>query len=280
MLRETLPTLTDRLSVGPYSVSPFCLGIVWDPVIIPAAFDAGINFFFVTADMHWPMYKHTRQGLELLLSRGGDVRDRIVVAGVSYSTQPEFCYMPYKELLDEVPRLDHLDIVIAGGAYENDLAQRLPVYQAHREKQNFGARAFGVSFHDRKLAARVASEREIDVGFIRYNPAHPGAREDLFPSLAAQHAPLFNFTNTIGYVTRERYAELGLDPEMWQPRVVDHYRYVMARPEIAGMLNQFREVEHIGALAEAMEEGPLEPEEMDHLELLCRIASGRSVVKT
>jgi hypothetical protein len=72
-LRTTLPAFTDRLplSASPLRVSPICLGMVRDPETIPAAFDAGINiFFFFSADMHWPLYEPSRQGLAGLLARG------------------------------------------------------------------------------------------------------------------------------------------------------------------------------------------------------------------
>src|SRR5205823_1724956 len=71
--RLTLPRPTDRLPLGMtgLSVSPFCLGIVESPETIPAAFDAGINLFFLTADLHWPLYEGLRRGLEQLFARGG-----------------------------------------------------------------------------------------------------------------------------------------------------------------------------------------------------------------
>ena len=57
--RARLPQFTDRLALGREGlvVSPFCLGLVRVPETISAAFDAGINFFFLTADMHWPLYE-------------------------------------------------------------------------------------------------------------------------------------------------------------------------------------------------------------------------------
>src|SRR6059058_6236261 len=81
---RALPQPAARIPLGKTSleVSPFCVGIVGDPKTVPAAFDAGINFFFVTADMHWPLYEPTRRGLADLLARGPGTRDRVVVAGV------------------------------------------------------------------------------------------------------------------------------------------------------------------------------------------------------
>src|SRR5215469_14434904 len=63
--RQMLPRLTDRLVLGDegLSVSPFCLGMVRSPDAVSAAFDAGINFFFLSADMHWPLYEPLRLGL-------------------------------------------------------------------------------------------------------------------------------------------------------------------------------------------------------------------------
>ncbi len=80
--RRRLPRLSERLRLGRggLEVSPFALGAVGSPACVGAAFEAGVNFFFVTADMHWPLYGPLRRGLRQLLARRG-VRDRIVVAG-------------------------------------------------------------------------------------------------------------------------------------------------------------------------------------------------------
>jgi hypothetical protein len=89
-LRQALPKATDRLRLGisGLSVSPICLGIVGSPETIGVAYDAGVNFFFLTADLHWPLYEGLRQGLSQLLSRVPSVRDQIVVGVVSYLDQP------------------------------------------------------------------------------------------------------------------------------------------------------------------------------------------------
>src|SRR6266540_1673365 len=70
--RLTLPKLTDRLTLGEdgLRVSPFCLGLVGSDDTACAAFDSGINFFFLSADLHWPLYESARLGLEKLLARG------------------------------------------------------------------------------------------------------------------------------------------------------------------------------------------------------------------
>jgi hypothetical protein len=149
--RKRLPRFTDRLVLGSQGlrVSPFCLGWVHSAQTIVAAFDAGINFFFITADLHWPGYEAARRGVRELLARGPGIRDQIVVAGVCYQTRPIFCYSPFQELLHEMPGLGRLDVLIAGAVYGDEQGKRFPVYQGHRETGFLGARAIGMSFHDR-----------------------------------------------------------------------------------------------------------------------------------
>jgi hypothetical protein len=273
VVRDQLPQPGARLRLGgALQVSPICVGMVARPEVVTTAFDAGINFFFVSADMHWPLYHAMRRGLEMLLERGGGIRDDIVVAGVSYATQPEFCVAPFHELLASVRGLGRLDVLIAGGAYGGELATRLPIYRRHRETALCGARAIGVTFHDRAAAAAEATRGDAELCLARYNSLHRGARDDLFPHVAARRALLFNFNSTFGYVAPERFAALGLDPETWVPDVSDHYRYAFSPPEVDGLLCRLDVEEHLLALVDALAQGPLAPEECEHLELLSDLA--------
>ncbi len=263
-----------RLSLGPFQVSPICLGVTARPEVVVAAFDAGINFFFVSGDLHWPLYEPMRRGLEALLSRGGGIRDDIVVAAASYLTQPEFGSIPFRELLDNVKGLGRLDILVAGGAYGHEIGTRLPVYVRHREQAFCGARAIGASFHDRVAAAAEANRGAVDLVLARYNALHPGASKDLFPHVGQRHARLFNFSNLRGYVYPAHIAKLGLDPETWVPAVADHYRYSLSRSEVDGVLCRLDKEEYLVELMDAIDEGPLSAEEATHLELLAKLAYG------
>ena len=277
--RKTLPKLADRYELGAagLKVSPFCLGMVGAPETVPAAFDAGINFFFYTADMHWPYYEPTRQGIAQLLRRGGDIRDRIVVGVVSYCTQPEFCYAPFAEAMEAVPGLGRIDVTIAGGAYANEYLTRSAIFQGHRRSGYLGARAIGTTFHDRKAALQAINHQMIDIAYIRYNSSHAGAREDLFPFLDGSSKTLvYNFKNTLGFVPPEAYPQLGLNDTYWRPKVTDYYRFVLTRPEIHGSLCGLGDPAQVSALAKAMEEGPLDEEEEKFLMDLSLLAEGKA----
>jgi hypothetical protein len=262
--RRALPRFTDRLSIGGRSVSPFCLGMVEDWQAIPAAFEMGINFFFITTDMHWPLYEACRKGLKALFASKPAARDEIVVAGTCYPTQPEFNVAPFHELVRAVRGLDRIDLLVAGGVYGPDLLARVAVLRHVAA----GRAAVGASFHDRQAAAAAANHAVVDLCYIRYNPAHPGARRDLFPQLRAQHAPLFNFKSMRGYVDHARLRELGVDPALWYPEAPDYYRYALSRPEMAGLLFSVTHRRQLAALEAALPRGGLLPEEEDHLDEL------------
>lgn len=278
--RDRLPRPTDRLPLGDgLAVSPVALGIVGEPATVSAAYDAGVNFFFLTTDMHWPLYDALRAGLGDLLAARPGVRDHIVVAGVTYVTRPSFCYAPFEELADAVPGLGRLDVLVAGGASAPDFFARLPVFERHRAARHTGCRAIGASFHDR-AAARLAVRHElVDVAFIRYNALHDGARADLLPALAAPPRPrtrLFNFKSTMGWVPPARFDALGVSPDHWRPRVEDHYRLVLSRPEIDGVLVALQDPAQLDALTRALAEPPLDDDEQDHLVTLAQLAAGRA----
>jgi aryl-alcohol dehydrogenase-like predicted oxidoreductase len=274
-----LPRFGDRLPLGGtgLQVSPFCLGMVRSAATIAAAFEAGINFFFLTADMHWPLYDASRRGLRALLASRRSVRDDIVVAVASYPTQPEFCTVPFLEVLDAVPRLGRLDVGVMGGVYAADLEARLPIFREHRERRHAGMSALGASFHDRQAARTAVSGAAVDIAFVRYNAAHPGARADLFPGIRGRRAtPVFNFSSTSGFVTGRRMTTLGVGRAYWRPHITDHYRFALTRPEIGGVLCALGTPSEVAALSRAIAKGPLTREEDRFLMDLADLDRGRA----
>jgi hypothetical protein len=257
-------------------VSRVCLGTAGSEATVCAAFDAGVNFFFVTTDMHWPDYEATRRGLAALLQRRRSMRDDIVVAAVCYLTQPEFCWRPFAELVAAIPRLGRIDVSIAGGAYGREWRVRLAEYQEHRRTAFLGVGAIGASFHDRRAALRGINAGLIDVAFCRYNPLHVRARAELFPRLRRERAALlYNFNSTHGHVDRAAMAALGLGARYWRPHVTDCYRFALAQPELDGLLVSLRRPAEVTALARAFARGPLDAEEQQYMIDLAALNAAR-----
>ena len=281
--RANLPQFNDRLLLGKEGlpVSPFCVGIGGSPETVTAAFERGINFFFLSADMHWPLYEATRNGLDRLLARGPHVREQIVVAAACYPTQPEFCSVPFMELLEAVPALGSIDLLVAGGAYGEEFKARHPIYEQHRRAGFVGARAIGATFHERKAAADAIGRNLIDIAFIRYNPDHSGAREDVFPLIEKPSSTLlFSFNSTHGYVPPLRLDALGIRGDVyWHPAITDFYRFALSRPEIDGLLISPTTSGEILALEGALREGPLNHEEEQYLLDLSLVHRGKAHVE-
>lgn len=272
-MRRTLPRLTDRVPLGAgLLVSPVCLGAVARPDVVLAAFEAGINFFFVTADMHWPMYEPLRRGLRALFKQRG-ARERVVVCATAYVTQPEFCELPFEEVVEAVPGLGHLDVLCMGGVSAKNLAERLPVYQQHRAGGFLGNAAIGASFHDRRTAREALTREEVDLGFVRFNAGHPGAAKELFPHLPKRRrARVYNFKTVDGWVAPARLEALGLEAAQWKPTPVDHYRAVLSQPALDGVLAALAHPREVRELADGLARGPVTAEEQAYLQRLAAAA--------
>ena len=276
--RSRLPRLTDRLPLGNTGlrVSPVCLGGVnGDPKTVLAAFDAGINFFFYSADLHWPFYEQTRRGLAELLAARPSARDEIVVAVTSYVEHDGFVNGALVEGYQAIPGLQRIDMFVAGGVMQHDFLGRL--HHAERIRARGAAASIAASFHDRRSALTAYNGGLLDVAFVRYNPLHPGARKDLFPALApSSRTLLYNFKNTIGRVPPQRLEALGLSPSHWRPDVGDYYRFVFSEPRMDGLLCALGAPHHATDLARALEKGPLDAEEQDYLVKLAALGAGQA----
>jgi hypothetical protein len=261
-------------------VSPFCIGIVADAHVIPAAFEAGINFFFVSADMHWPLYEATRRGLRDLLASKPNAREEIVVGVVSYVTQLEFCYAPFNEVVDELGENQRIEVAIIGGSYGHEVGHRLAVYQQHRANNFLGTRAIGASFHDRAAALELVNRNAVDIAYVRSNVVHPGAHEDLFPHVKprgeGRTTLIYNFKSTEGFLLDDEYAQLGLDDDYWRPHVTDYYRFAFGAAALDGLLIALPYPRAVQDLADAMAKGPLDDEDRKYLLDLADLSEGRA----
>ena len=264
MVRKTLPQPTDRIMLGNTGlrVSPVCMGMTGSPETVIAAFEEGVNFFFVTADLHWPLYDGVRKGLAKLLAGSPSRRDQIVVGVVSYLDNPLFGALQFHEVTNEVAGLDRVDLLIAGAvSSDHSFYSRVEAMSRARAAGQHGARAIGATFHQRPLALVAQHYGMLDISFIRYNSAHPGASRDLFPYLSGRNIPIFNFKSTMSQVTPDMFDTLQLGPNYWRPEVCDYYRFVLTRPEIDGILCSPMQPEEMRQLAQALAKGPLTPDQ-------------------
>ena len=267
--RQQLPKPAARLPLGRSGlmVSPICLGMTASADSVVAAYEAGVNFFFVTADLHWPLYDGVRKGLAKLLNGNAARRDELVVAVVSYLDDPLFSTLQFHEVIGEVPGLDHVDLMIAGAvSSDQSLYSRVNSLQRALSMRHNGASAIGATFHQRSLALVADHHAFLDISYIRYNSGHPGARRDLFPYMRPTRSGLvFNFKSVLSRVTKEMFQAYGLPSHYWLPDPSDYYRFVLSRSEIDGVLCSPMCAQEVRDLVAALDKPPLTNEEQEYM---------------
>jgi hypothetical protein len=236
--------------------------------------DCGVNFFFLTADLHWPLYDGVRKGLTKLLAGNRSRRDQIVVGVVSCLDNPLFGALQFHEVIAEVPGLERVDLMIAGAvSSDQSFYSRLDSIARARATGHNGARTIGATFHQRQLALAADYYDMLDISYIRYNSAHPGARTDVLPHFRLHRSSLvFNFKSVMSRVSRETFDALGLPNGYWLPDACDYYRFVLSRPEINGILCSPLRPEQVGELAHALDNGPLSSQEEEYMVWLSSLA--------
>ncbi|MBW1838040.1 MAG: aldo/keto reductase [Deltaproteobacteria bacterium] len=119
-------------------------------------------------------------------------------------------------------------------------------------------RAIGVSIHDRKRAGKLAEESPLDMLMIRYNAAHPGAEQDIFPHLAKRKPAIIAYTAT-------RWRGLLKRPKGWNGPVMtaaDCYRFCLSNPHVDLVLSGPKNRQQLKEnLRNLREKGPLTEEE-------------------
>jgi hypothetical protein len=264
-----------RLGQSPLFVSPICIGISGSPETVEAAYEVGVNFFFLSSDLHWPLYEATRKGLANLLASGRAKRDDIVVAACSYVDQPLFGALQFHEVIDAIPGLKRVDVAIAGGVSNPaSYYARLPSLHVGKMSAYRGIAATGASFHDRQCALAAQNSNQLDIAYIRCNAAHPGARADIFPFLRRDRIGLtYNFKSLMFRVTEKELARVGLRG-IEPPHACDYYRFVLGSPELDGILCAPQSPAEVQQLAAALEKPPLSLQEEDYLIKLSALVFG------
>jgi aryl-alcohol dehydrogenase-like predicted oxidoreductase len=267
--QNELPRAHQRILVAGKEVSPFCLGQVKDPQTIIRAYERGVNFFFLSCDLHWAGYQACFDGLRELLRRSPSVRDTICIATTSYVHNPDFVRGALSDLNKELPELGHLDLVVAGGLYEHDADVRIA--SMLQLKEEGVCKAVGASFHDRLACRRVLDEGILDIAYVRYNPTHLGALADLFPHRTDSWCPVFVFKATGGYFAAQQWDDMGLDPEAWRPQPADYYRFALSPQAVAGLLYSRTTPEEVDEAVNGAQT-VLDEDELNHIVALVPIA--------
>ncbi|WP_138499829.1 aldo/keto reductase [Nostoc sp. PA-18-2419] len=255
------------------------------------AFDQGINYFFYSSDLHHYIYSSMSDALRQLCGRSSSVREKVVLATVTYIKSPE---MALAALMDQFVELgiDYIDVLFWGWIGVNDgqalqdclqlssdLRGANSVYQRTMEKmfgtserlKKMGAvRYIGASFHDINLARQWLHSPLLDVVMVRHNLAHRSAQSQILKQINAQDPQtpgIVTFKSTGSHSGVLWDTPAGLPAGCWRPSVPDLYRYSLSQNYVDVCLTGLRSREEINLAIAGVQKGKLTPAQLDYLNL-------------
>jgi aryl-alcohol dehydrogenase-like predicted oxidoreductase len=220
---------------------------------IHRAVDAGLNYLFCYG-FDFQMIRTLR---EILKTN----RERYVVATGPYNLI--FGHTDVRRTLEKRLRqlgTEYIDVFLFLGVMRPEQLPERVLDDLRGLREEGRIRAMGLSTHDRRLAGRLAADGAVDVLMIRYNAAHRGASEDVFPHLEIHRPGVVAYTAT-------RWTGLLRRPRGWPkdgrvPTAGDCYRFVLSSPFVDVCMTAPRSAGELSQNLAAMARGPLDEDEM------------------
>ena len=217
---------------------------------IERALAEGVNYCF--------LFGVDGQMVSVLSHLSASERERLVIATGAYNyiwTRQNFRRTLEKRLRQL--KTDYIDLfhflgVMKPGEFPPEAQEELLALRASGK-----VRAVAISVHDRKFAGQLAGSGLLDALMIRYNAAHRGAEQDIFPYLG-EHPP-----SVIGY-TATRWTHLLRRPRGWNGDVATAqqcYRFVLSNPAVNVCLMAPRSGRELLDNLAALKQGPVTEEE-------------------
>jgi len=197
-------------------------------------------------------------------------RDRYIV-----STGPLLGYFPgaVRRAAEEALRIldiDRLDVLQLYWLGKMSAFTKAVQEEMVKLREEGKVRTLGVSVHNRPRAGKLAEDSILDLLMIRYNAAHPGAEQDIFPHLARRRPVVVAYTATA-------WRKLLRPPRGWKgknPTAGDCYRFCLSSPHVDVVLTGPRTTGELRENLAAMEKGPLSPQEMEEIRAFGRAVHG------
>jgi len=217
------------------------------------AIDEGLNYFFA--------FGIDRQMIQALRELFGRNRESYILATGAYNliwSHPNLRRTLEKRLRQF--RTDYIDVFLFLGVMapkEFPPAVREELYRFREEGK---IRCVGISTHDRHFAGQLAAEGALDVLMIRYNAAHRGAEQDIFPYLHLHDPGVVSYTAT-------RWSYLLRRPRGWPkdgriPTAGMCYRFVLSNPNVHVCMMAPSNPKQFEENLRQIRQGPLSEEEL------------------
>ncbi len=220
-----------------------------------AAFERGCNYFYLGGGRRRAEMK---RAIRNLCRRG--LRDRLVVAIQSYA---RFGYLMEWFLRYNLKSmgLQQADVLVLGWHNRRPLSGL--VSRAQQIKAKGLCRFLAISGHQRSLFPQMDEEAQFDLFHVRYNAAHRGAEEEIFPHLKKKNRP-----GIVSY-TATRWGQLlnpkKMPPGEVMPKPSDCYRFALSNPSVDVCMCGPRNMKQMQEALPALELGPLDEDAMERM---------------
>jgi aryl-alcohol dehydrogenase-like predicted oxidoreductase len=218
------------------------------------AFERGVNYFY------WGSRR--RPGMkEAIRKLAARRREQMVIALQTYDYTGLALRQTFTQGLRALA-IEYADVLILGN--RNGPVPRRILDKALALKERGLARHLCVSAHGRSAFRQHLGSKKFDLIMVRYNAAHRGAEQDVFPLLREPGRPgvlCFNSTRW-GHLFDPRWIPQGERP----PRPTDLYRYVLSNPNVDMVLTAPQTIQQLEENLASLEMGPVSEEEKAWLE--------------
>jgi predicted aldo/keto reductase-like oxidoreductase len=218
------------------------------------AFERGCNYFY------WGSMRKKGMGDAIRNLCANGQRDQLILVLQSYSRSAflmeSFVHFGLRKL-----SLDHADVLLLGW-HNKRPAQRI-LDKALEMKEKGTVRFLGVSGHKRRLFPDLARENMFDLFHIRYNAAHRGAEQEIFPHIGGDgRLGIVSYTATRwGQLCNPRKMPQGEAPLAGS----DCYRFVLSHPAVDVCITGPKNSSQMKDALKTLELGPLSEAEMERV---------------
>lgn len=220
------------------------------------AIDLGLNYFFA--------YGFDTQMTRTLRDVIGNDRERFVLATGPFNLP--WVRTSLRRTLEKRLRqfgTDYIDVFLFLGVMKPKHLPEELRDELHALREEGKVRFVGMSCHDRVFAGQLAVEGALDVLMIRYNAAHRGAEQEIFPHLEHHDPGLISYTAT-------RWRSLLKRPRTWPkdgrvPTAGLCYRFVLSNPHVHVCMTAPSNIRQLEENLAAARQGPLGERDMQFM---------------
>lgn len=197
-------------------------------------------------------------------------RDDLVVVVQTYIRSATLMKASFKLALKRL-KLDYADVLLLG-LFNKPPAQRI-MDMAQGLVEAGLVKHVAISCHDRPTFQTYISDGFFDILHVRYNAAHRGAEEEVFPYLPEAEAPgAVAFTATRwGHLLEKKAAIAGRAA----PTAADCYRFCLAHPAVDLVLSGPSNREQLVSNLSAIDRGPMDEDEQAWMRDVGDVVYGR-----